>query len=374
VEFIDSPYDNEVAMGQHSHDNSQDEGQRVVQEAPVPEDEKFWRRYSPHHEFPLSSAASIALHLAAIAVLILGGVVAAKWGLGDSEKPLPISMMDEPGGGGRPEGNDAGTGAEGAVQSKEANESPSNAMTAASPTPKEDLQAPTPDPVDLPKPQDASARYIDESAEAMKGLAKLDEQTRKNLFNSLRDPPKGKGGSGSGGGKGSGTGTGTGSGKAQTEASLSKRQKRLLRWRLHFHTDFSDPGDIAQDYLRQWGGLGAILAIPDPLGKWYVFRDLSGRPPIGRMEDISAINNLWIGEISGDSLAAEIGRQLSLPFTARQMIFFVPRELEEHLKRLEEEFRGQKEDAIREKIHFMVVSRSGRCEVKIDPDQSRSDR
>ena len=231
-------------------------------------------------------AASIGLHVLAVGVLVFGGVLAAKWGLGDSEKPLPISMMDEPGGGGEPEGKDAGTGGEGAVQSKESNESSSNAVTPVSPTPKENLNAPTADPVDLPKLQDQSTRYIDESAEAMKGLAKLDEQTRKNLFNSLRDPPKGKGGTGSGGGKGSGTGAGSGTGHG--EGTLSKRQKRLRRWFFDFPTPKVVTGDFVQDYLRPVAGLGGILAISDPAGRFYVFRDLNERPLKGRV-----VENIW---------------------------------------------------------------------------------
>ena len=245
-------------MAQKSLDESQHNGQLVEQEALVPEDERFWRRYSPHHEFPLSSAASIALHVIAVAVLVLGGVLAAKWGLGDSEKPIPISIMDEPGGGGQPEGKDAGTRGEGAVQSKEASESPSNAVADATPAPKENLNEPTVDPVALPKIQDPSTRYIDESAEAMKGLAKLDEQTRKSLFNSLRDPAKGKGGSGTGGGKGGGTGTGTGSGTAPGEGNLSVRQKRVLRWEVNFRV--MSP----EDHLRQFAALGVSWRFPTP--------------------------------------------------------------------------------------------------------------
>ena len=37
---------------------------------PAPFEEPFWQRYSPHHEFPLSSATSIALHMLALDVEI----------------------------------------------------------------------------------------------------------------------------------------------------------------------------------------------------------------------------------------------------------------------------------------------------------------
>jgi len=362
-------------MSKQSLENSQADGQLLEQEGLVPEDERFWQRYSPHHEFPLSTSASVALHVVAIAVLVLGGVLAAKWGLGDFEKPIPISIMDEPGGGGQPEGKDAGTGGEGAVQSKEATESPSNAAADASPAPKENLNAPTVDPVDLPKIQDPSARYIDESAEAMKGLAKLDEQTRKNLFNSLRDPPKGKGGTGSGGGKGSGTGTGSGSGTAPGEGTLSKRQKRMLRWRLDFDIWGEDLQAQIRDYLRQFAALQAILAIPDPDGRFYVYRDLSVQPPQGRLErleDLSSMDRHWFTDDKPETVAA-FGRELNLPFTPRVVIVFLPKALEERLARMEEQFRGQKEDAIRRSIHFKVVPRGGTCDVIVNPHQSGND-
>ena len=358
-------------MAQQSLDNPQADNQRVEQGALVPEDEKFWRRYSPHHEFPLSSTASIALHFLAIAVLVLGAVLAAKWGLSDSEKPLPISMMDEPGGGGEPEGKDTGTGA-GVVQSKEATESPSNAVPQASPTPKENLDVPKVDPLTLPQVQDPSNRYIGESSEAMKELAKLDEQTRKNLFNSLRDPPKGKGGSGSGGGKGAGTGTGTGSGTGHGEGTLTKRQRRKLRWVIGFQlTAFNDRA-LFLDHLRQLAALQAVLAIPDPSGRCYVYHDLNGRPPQGRLEDISKMDRIWFTDHRRETTTT-FAKELNLPFIPPRLIVFFPRELEERLAKMEEEFRGQKEDEIREHIRFLVVPRRGTYDVTIDPDQSGSE-
>jgi hypothetical protein len=346
-----------VAMAEKSLEDSKANGQLVEEEALVPEDERFWQRYSPHHEFPLSTSASVALHVVAIAVLVLGGVLAAKWGLGDSEKPIPISMMDEPGGGGQPEGKDAGTGSEGAVQSKEATESPSNTVADATPVPKENLNAPTVDPVDLPKIQDPSARYIDESAEAMKGLAKLDEQTRKNLFNSLRDPAKGKGGSGTGGGKG--TGTGTGSGTASGEGNLNVRQKRVLRWEVNFRV--MSP----EDHLRQFAALGAILAVPDPQGRYHVFRDLYKRS--GRVEDLSNINRIWFIDRNPETVAG-ISSLLRMP-QPPVLIAFFPQDLEKRMAEMEQRYRGQREDDIHEKFVFQVVPRGGTYEVVVGDRQ-----
>src|SRR6516164_5882712 len=202
----------------------------------VPEDERFWRRYSPHHEFPLSSAASIAVHILSIALLILGGILAAKWGFGDSDKPIPLSIMDEPGGGGDPAGQPEATGGAGAIQPKDAatNDVKPDTVAQSTTIPKEELNTPTADPLSLPKIEDPGIRWIDESNQALAGLAQLDKDARQKLFNSLGDRSRGQGGSGSGGGKGAGHGPGTGVGTGPGEGKLTTRQKRVLRWVIDF--------------------------------------------------------------------------------------------------------------------------------------------
>jgi hypothetical protein len=356
-------------MAQESVENLSADGQQAEQEL-VPQDDRFWKRYSPHHEFPLSSAASVALHVMAIAVLILGGILAARWGFGDSEKPIPLSMLDEPGGGGQSDGNPTGAGGDAAVQPKEAasNESKSNALAQAPTTPKETLTDPKADPLALPEIQDAQGRFINESNDAIQGLKKLDEAARKKLFNSLADPAKGKGGTGTGGGKGAGAGPGTGSGTGPGEGTLSKRQKRMLRWKVNFDLRGYSDRDLVQDHIRQFAALQAILAVPNPQGRCYVFRDLNERPPTYRVEDISGMDRIPFFD-RDPKTAFAFGRELNLPFTPRVLIVFFPKSLEERLVQLEEQFRGQKEDDIREEIQFVVVRQGGTYDVIIRPGQ-----
>ena len=45
----------------------------------VPPEERFWKRYSPNHEFPLSSASSALMHLCALGILALGAHSFANW-------------------------------------------------------------------------------------------------------------------------------------------------------------------------------------------------------------------------------------------------------------------------------------------------------
>jgi hypothetical protein len=347
-------------MAQQSLENSGADGQEAEQEL-VPQDERFWKRYSPHHEFPLSSAASVALHVMAIAVLILGAVLAARWGLGDSDKSIPISIMDDPGGGGQPDGNPTAAGGEGAVQPKEAasDESKSNALAKAPTAPKETLADPKAQPLALPEIQEAQGRFIDESNNAVQGLKKLDEEVRKKLFSSLADASKGKGSAGSGGGKGGGTGTGTGSGMAPGEGTLSKRQKRVLRWEVNFRVN------SPEDHIRQFAALGAILAIPDPQGRYHVFRDLNHR--VGRVEDLSNINRIWFIDRNPETVAG-ISSLLRMP-QPPVLIAFFPQELEERMAEMEKQYRGQREDDIHDKFMFQVVPRGGTYQVVVGDRQ-----
>src|SRR5262245_40269154 len=45
----------------------------------APPEERFWKRYSPHHEFPLSGSASTAIHIVAIVLvgllLLTAGII-----------------------------------------------------------------------------------------------------------------------------------------------------------------------------------------------------------------------------------------------------------------------------------------------------------
>jgi hypothetical protein len=58
---------------------------------PTPPEERFWKRYSPHHEFPLSAVGSFALHFLGgggliAAALLLGAYVNAK------RSPVPLQV------------------------------------------------------------------------------------------------------------------------------------------------------------------------------------------------------------------------------------------------------------------------------------------
>src|ERR1043166_8396917 len=82
----------------------------------IPPEEQFWKRYSPHHEAPLSGVTSTILHL--LAILLLLGVIwlQNKLKLAEENRSLPVDPVRlnlTGGGGGSPTGKDGGTGGTG---------------------------------------------------------------------------------------------------------------------------------------------------------------------------------------------------------------------------------------------------------------------
>src|SRR2546427_8360397 len=81
--------------------NNQVKAKPKTPAGPAPAEEPFWNRYSPHHEFPLSSATSIALHVLAFVGLIVAGWVLARMLV---KRKLEGENNNPAGGGGEPRG------------------------------------------------------------------------------------------------------------------------------------------------------------------------------------------------------------------------------------------------------------------------------
>src|SRR5947209_19262080 len=71
-----------------------------------PPDERFWVKYSRHHELPISSMASLAWHTLAIVLIVVVGYIIASGRSND----MPIETVEIGGGGGNPEGVGPGSG------------------------------------------------------------------------------------------------------------------------------------------------------------------------------------------------------------------------------------------------------------------------
>lgn len=323
----------------------------------VPPDERFWQRYSPHGELPLSSAGSLALHLLVLGLMVLSALwLSAIFGHANRSLPVEAVRLDAGGGGGNPHGG--GDDPNRGRPPEEVGD------------PKAEDQAANPNPVDTPEPlkldvKPASAppiqfdqpaiRMIQQtdtaSSQAMQKLAKA------NIRVPLPDRPKsspGKGGTGSGGGSGGGKGPGIGDSSGEgSSGKLTQREKRMLRWSMLFNTT------NARDYLSQLQGLGAILAIPveadanaadAPEKKYKVIHNLSARPVKLVSEDVRKLNRIFWADDNATSVQ-DVMALLGVRLRPNYFVAFMPQELEQKLYQMEKDYLekhypGRREDDI----------------------------
>src|SRR5438093_666778 len=86
----------------------------------IPPEEKFWQRYSPHSEAPLSGVTSTVLHVLALGLLLLVIWVQSMLKLDETNKSLPLEPIRlAGGGGGSPDGSGTGSGGTGTPGSEQ---------------------------------------------------------------------------------------------------------------------------------------------------------------------------------------------------------------------------------------------------------------
>jgi hypothetical protein len=312
-----------------------------------PPDEKTWKYYSQHHEMPVSGVSSLAVHMFVVGVIVVGGLLAAKFASGD--KPVDIEVAEAPGGGGTPEGDASSKG----MASLHGDETASDVKQLAQPKPIE----PTPSleqikPIEKTplQPEAPAERAIqDDSQKALAALSQQAQQIEQALSQATGSTPgRGRGGPGGGGGKGSGYGPGEGSGTGP--GTLTQTEKRRRRWQLNFNVR------DAVDHLNQFAALGAILAIPEPNGGFRLFKDLSRRHPEGgHVDGLEDINRLGFADQEPET-ARTLAIELGMPPPPYVLAFF-PKELEERMHKMEEQYYHRAEDDIRTKTYFEVVPR-----------------
>jgi hypothetical protein len=331
--------------------NNQVKAKPKAPAGPAPAEEPFWNRYSPHHEFPLSSATSIALHVLALVFLIVAGWFVASM---VEKSKLEVGTLEEStfaGGGGnrQGEGNAPGdrppeSGTENVEKPTTETPKPSGEVAALDPLNKKIV-----DPLDVIL-EDPNGRAINQANEAVQSLKKLSLDARSKLLNSL-GPGKGIKGSGRDGGKDTGKDVGEGAFQGAGKSKFSSRQQRVLRWVMRFNTLNGN------DYRRQLAGLGAILAFPQPDGGYIVYRDLRA-PAKGEVEDIATIKRIfWVDE-KKDSIRS-LAAAMEVPVPDGPIVAFFPQELEAELLRKELTYKGKKEEDIKE-THFKISPRGGK--------------
>jgi hypothetical protein len=324
----------------------------------LPPEERFWKHYSPHHEFPLSSVTSAALHVLAIVLLLLSAWVAWKLGFANLNQPPEVTAvaLEEAGGGG---GNPKGLGpSPGQVPQEEGSQTTDPKPPVDDPKLK-DLNVKDPDPLDLLKrTDDKEGRPVREGGQALQALEKIDQSIRKEWFKGLGD--KGQGGPGHGGGEGHGEGTGSGNDKGPGSGTLSKRQKRFLRWSM-LVGDHISGDEYARRLQNVRPGRGAILAYPTPDGRqYYVIRDLSKRPAVGQIEDITKLTTHdWIWADERPESVANLAQTLQLPKVPGIIVAFLPPEFEAELAKIEHDYKNLEEDQIEETKFGVVASADG---------------
>jgi hypothetical protein len=337
----------------------------------VPPEDAFWKRYSPHSEFELSAAGSVALHILAIGLVALIAWMAIKLGLGGEDRPLPVETVQFSnlgGGGGEKKSRDEGAGGKDATEEPKERGDPTDDKPVTDKTnAKPPIERPTLTPDNARNIQaDFQDSRVDEmlrdATQSFASVANLSRDVREKLRENV-NPGGGRGGSGRDGGKDVGKDTGDDKGKGAGKATLNQREKRVLRWAMTFNTQ------NGVDYARQLGGLNAILALPEGQ-QFRIIRDFSKRPALGEVEDISSINRIYWVDDKPQSVHS-IAQALGWPEGTSYFVAFFPAELEERLLQLEMDAakkqhpgKNVREDDIHE-TKFRVINAGGRYDVQV---------
>jgi hypothetical protein len=308
-----------------------------------PPDEEFWTRYSPHHEFPLSTVASFAIHIIALVLIAVVGI----WLISDSKsKPLKeLGIVVVGGGGGNPDATGSGPGGE--LSQPEEDIGKENIEGPKNPDKRERLNTPLPPVNEIVETKDDSARELIQMAgDAVRSQARINKDAQEKLRRSVG---YGQGGPGRDGGKDRGQDTGRGSDKGAGDGS--KRYERTLRWVMVFDTY------NGEDYANQLNGLGAILAIPRGKDKYMVIRDLRKRPAQLIDEDIEKIKRIYWVDDKRESITP-LCMALGINPTPDHVVAFFPEKLESQLLSIETKYKGLREEQIYE-TRFKVRKTAG---------------
>jgi hypothetical protein len=319
---------------------------------------RFWKRYSPHHELPLSTVSSVALHVLTGGCMIL---LAIYFGRLHEERDRPVEVgtvrVDGPEKGDHKAAGPAlGTQGDGDLPPAPEEATP----TGGQDIPRAELPFRPAQPTDLPKPSDEDLKTtIAQDNPSPIAIVGLSPKKRADL---LTAPP----GSGRPVGPGQ-NGKGPGGAEGGGPNGQIKRLPRQLRWVMNFNTR------DGRDYAQQLRELGAILAIPLPPKpgepvKGIVIRDLSKPSEMSKEEDLTALNLIGWKDDQPQSTAA-LANALGIKPPPPVFIAYFPRELEERLAKLErdkleKDHPGKSESDITETV-FEVVTMGGKYQPRI---------
>lgn len=312
----------------------------------APPDEKFWERYSPHYEFPLSSVGSALMHVGALVLFIV--VLRFLADLTTLDTPaVPMTVARVTGA-----GETSGVGSAGSEGGAE----PENvdnivASNPSRPVPEAALRDVQQDIKDwMPKvPSSADAPRLEDLPNPNK-LAKLNQDLRKKLLQG-NNGDKGMGdatGKGENPQAGAGTG-GTGDGTSSPE--------RAVRWELIFTTENS------KHYLKQLAAMNATLVFRGADGVDRAYSNVDQSPPTVKDFRREDLPGLYFVDDSEES-ATRLGRELGLNFRPKFFIAFFPKEVEDDLAAKERRFRDRKESEIFS-TKFKMINRDGKITAEV---------
>lgn len=326
--------------------------ERKTQAPSAPPAPQFWRNYSPHHEFSISTAASGALHVLGVVLFIF---VAMRLMKPDEKTPVPVRGMvvvPEP-----VAGTLGSSGSGGGDERVEARDNEPRHQPRTLPEVELNKEITTAK-VWIPELQDnpERAKVIVQSPNFDR-LKDLNDDLKKRLASGFNN----KSGSGSEKGSGNTKEPGTGTGGKGPDATTSG--SRSVRWTIVFKTN------SGADYLKQLNAFKAKVVIPEP-PDWktsLLFENIlepnPGKPL--RDEDLPKMHFIDNDRTS----AVKVARALGLKFNPPYFIAFFPKDVEDELAAKERAFRNRKEDEIAATT-FRIVERKDDYEIRVTDQEA----
>jgi hypothetical protein len=327
----------------------------------VPPDERFWQRYSPHHEFPLAGMTSFFIHALVIGILALAGFWYLFQRESESNKPPTMDMVQITGGGDGFEGAGGEPGSPGAA-------GPNQTETILSPMTSPVEMVPDTSLKDAPKLEFTIPEIdlTEPKGDLESLLSKLEKdaaaQAKKETAPAKKPPgtgnPKGTGGqTGTGGGPGKGTqGTGLGVG-GPGGRKATKAEIYALRWRFSL-------GQNAKEHVDQLKAIGMVVVFRSPRGVDYFVNDLNRRPVALKEGNIAQFKDAVKWENTSMTSLVDLQRELKLDFVPSKVLLFLPMDREEKIAAEEYRFAKASNNNVKniKETHFEFRLRDGAYE------------